>query len=382
MVDSVITWLIPALAWLALGLSAFNAVAWPRGSSKGKPPALGRQSICIPARNEEATIASCVRAALALNPMEVIVGDDASTDGTAKILQRLSREDPRLRVLRLDGMLRPGWVGKPYVCDRLAREARGDSLLFLDADVIADPSLLSRLASIKERYRADVITVFPRQVMGTLVERLLIPLLHLTYTSWFPLPLIWRSRNARFLAANGQMLWTTRDTLGEVGGFDAVKGEIVDDMALCRVAKRAGKRVVFADGHHMGRCRMYRSARAVMDGFSKNLYEGVGGVSGLTVVVLLYGSAFLAPWVALLMTPVVPGMLAPGVLGVAAGILLRLLHVWRHGAPLLSAVLHPVGVLLLFGIALRSALWNWRGAISWSGRVYAPRSVRLEMVHE
>ncbi len=279
-------------------------------------------------------------------------------------------------------MLRPGWVGKPYVCDRLAREARGESLLFLDADVIADPSLLSRLASIKERYRADVITAVPRQVMGTLIERLLIPLLHLTYTSWFPLPLVWRSRNARFLAADGQMLWMTRETLGEVGGFNGVKGEIVDDVALCRAAKRAGKRVVFADGHHMGRCRMYRSAIAVMDGFSKNLYEGVGGVSGLTVVFLLYGGAFLVPWIALVMTPVVPGMLIPCVLGVAAGTALRLLHVWRHGTPLLSAVLHPVGVLLLLGIALRSALWNWRGAISWSGRVYAPRSVRLEMAHE
>lgn len=382
MVGSVITWLIPAMAWLALGLSTFNAMVWPRGSSRGNPSALGRLSICIPARNEEATIADGVRAALALNPWEVIIGDDGSTDGTADILRRLSREDPRLRVLKLDGMLRPGWVGKPYVCDRLAQEARGDSLLFLDADVIADPSLLMRLASIKACYHADVITAFPRQVMGSWVERLLIPLLHLTYTSWFPLPFIWRSRDARFLAANGQILWMSRDTLGEVGGFDAVKGEIVDDMALCRAAKQAGKRVVFADGHHMGNCRMYRSGRAVMDGFSKNLYEGVGGVSGLAFVVLLYGGVFLSPWVAIMMAPLVPAVLIPGMLGAAAGTLLRILHVWRHGTPLVSAILHPVGVLLLIGIALRSALWNWRGAISWSGRVYAPRSVRLEMVNE
>jgi hypothetical protein len=191
--------------------------------------------------------------------------------------------------------------------------------------------------------------------------------------------LIWRTRDPRFLAANGQILWTRRDALDEIGGFAAVRSEIVDDMALCRAFKRAGRRVVFADGDAMGRCRMYRSARAVVDGFSKNLFEGTGGsLWGLAVVGALYGGAFLLPWAALLASSAVPALFFPAVLGVVAGYALRLLHVGRHGSDVLSAVLHPLGVVGLLAIAARSWWWSRRGSIHWSGRVYAPRSVRLE----
>jgi chlorobactene glucosyltransferase len=309
----------------------------------------------------------------------VIVVDDGSTDATPAILDDLRRAHTALRVVRVDEALPAGWVGKPRACARLAREATGDSLLFLDADVVASSSLLRRLASLVDRLGANAITAVPRQITGSLVEELVLPLLHVTYTSWLPLPLVWRTHDPRFLAANGQVLWVARAALDAVGGWQVVRNEIVDDMALCRALKRARLRVVFADGDRMGRCRMYRSAQAVIDGFSKNLFEGVGSVAGLTVVVALYAGAFLVPWAALALSVAWPPLLAPAAVGVLAGWALRLLHVARHGSTIPSALLHPVGVTALLMIAVRSWLWARRGTIRWAGRVYAGRAERIGM---
>jgi chlorobactene glucosyltransferase len=376
-----LVWLLPLPALLALALTTFNALFWPRGR-RGAPDVLGRVSVCIPARNEAVSIRACVEAARRLGAAEVVVVDDGSTDATPAILDELARTPSTtpLRVVRVDEPLDPGWVGKPRACARLTAVATGDSLLFLDADVVADPSLLARVAGFVEDLGAEAVTAVPRQLTGSFFEELVLPLLHVTYTSWLPLPLVWRTHDERFLAANGQILWITRPALVDVGGWEAVKNEIVDDMALCRALKRARRRVVFADGHAMGSCRMYRSARAVFDGFSKNLFEGIGGHwLGLLVVLALYGSAFVLPWVLLGAAALVPAFVVPAAVGALAGWGLRLLHVVRHGSTVTSALLHPVGVVVLLAIAVRSWRWTRRGTIRWAGRIYAGRATRLEM---
>jgi chlorobactene glucosyltransferase len=373
-------WCVPALGLLAFGLTVFNAFVWPRGRTRGDRARLQTVSVCIPARNEAVSIEACVTAALALEPFEVVVVDDGSTDATPSLLKMLSAAHPSLRVIRIDEPLPAGWVGKPRACARLAQEAQGASLLFLDADVIVEPTLLERLSGLVGDFGADVVTAVPRQITGSFVEHLVLPLLHVTYTSWLPLPLIWRSSDPRFLAANGQILWITRAALDAIGGFAVVRGEIVDDMALCRAVKRVGRRVVFADGDELGRCRMYRSARGVIDGFSKNLFEGTGGTwVGLFGVVFLYGGAFLLPWAALGAAPWFPSLWAPAVVGIGAGFSLRMIHWVRHHAHLWSAIVHPVGVLLLLVIAVRSWWWTRRGTIHWAGRIYPSRAARAEM---
>lgn len=385
-------WLLTIPALLALGLSALNARFWPRGSAPAPDARLPAGiSICIPARNEADSIEACVRAAVATGVDEVLVLDDGSTDATPAILARLSAELPTLRVHRLDAALPEGWVGKPRACTILEKTARGAHLVYVDADVVLANDAILRLDGLRQAYAADVVTAVPRQLTVGFLERLILPLLHVTYTAWLFLPLIWRTRDARFLAANGQILWIERDALDGVGGWQAVRGEIVDDMAMCRAVKKAGRRVLFVDGHELGRCRMYRTPRAVIDGFSKNLFEGVGGsFVGLVVVYALYGGAFVAPWLllaALLADAVVTAgtldaaagslWLAPAVTAMLAGLLLRLLHVVRHGSDVVSALLNPVGVAVLLLIAARSWWWSVRGRIEWSGRLYGARRSRV-----
>jgi chlorobactene glucosyltransferase len=371
-----IIWLIAALPLGVLGVALLNALVWPRGRPGERLP--GTVSVLVPARNEAARIEATVRAALSGGHpvLEVIVYDDASTDATPEILARVGAEDGRLRVLSGRG-LPEGWVGKAHACHRLAEAARGEHLLFLDADVVLEPDGIDHAAAVLRRLNAQVLTAVPRQVMGTWFERLVLPLLHLTYASWLPMPLVWLTKDPRFLAANGQIVLLERSAYQRFGGYEAVRHEVVDDMAFCRAAKQAGLRVVFADGARMGHCRMYASTREVWEGFSKNVYEGVGAHPGaLLVACLLNFAAFLLPWITLALIPLFPALLGPSLVGVGANVAERALLAHRHDHPWRGVLLHPLAILSLLAIAVNSWRWQAAGTVAWRGRVYASRPER------
>ena len=370
-------WLLFALPpLLPAGLVGLNLLTWTRGVDQPPPAALPRISLLIPARDEVDNIEGALRAALdgGLPLHEIIVCDDGSTDGTGPLLARLAAELPQLRVIA-GRPLPAGWVGKVNAAHQLAEAATGELLLFLDADVRVEPGGLRRLISLLPG--ADVVTAVPRQVMGSPGEALLMPLLYLSYVAWLPMALIPRVSDPRVLAANGQVLLIRRPMLDAIGGFAAVKGEVVDDMALCRAVKARGGRVLFADGRDIAACRMYRSWSEVVRGFSKNLYEGIGGHPlALALVLALHALLFLTPYVGLLGAIIEPSWAAPAAVGVGLNLALRLGMAARWGHPLWSVLAHPIGVLGLMAIAVRSALWSARGAIAWRGRVYASRAAR------
>ncbi len=378
---------LPAL--LPLGLVLVNALFWTRGRALGAAAraAPGGVSVLIPARDEVANIERCVRAAAAARgPLtEIIVYDDGSTDGTAEVLERLRAELPALRVERGDG-LPAGWVGKPHALHRLSAAARGEVLLNIDADVALRPdgvlrmlSLLGSPDQVRGGLDAAVVTAVPRQRAGSFAERIMMPLLHLSYVAWLPMPLIYRTRDPRVLAANGQLLMIRRAALDAVGGWDRVRSSLVDDMALCRAVKESGRRVVFADGHEMADCRMYSDAASLWRGFAKNFYEGIGGrPRAMIVVMALHLLLFVAPFGALLAAVLTgsPALALAAAAGVAANLILRLVMAARYRHSLLSVVLHPVAVLLMMGVLVDSFRWSRRGDIRWRGRSYPARAQR------
>lgn len=378
------SWLaLSVLPALPLSITLFNLLTWRRGAQHAS--AQPRVSVLIPARNEEQRIERCVRAAASSGYAlhEILVYDDQSSDRTLALLGALQRELPPLRVI-VGGVLPPGWVGKPHACQRLAEAASGDVLFFVDADTQLLPGAVQRMLSLlapPHGRSADLVSAVPHQLTVSFAERLLLPLLHLTYTSWLPLLLVQHSRDPRCVAANGQLLALRRDAFERIGGFTAVARELVDDVALCRHAKVCGASVVFADGTLMARCRMYGSLREIWRGFSKNLYEGLGSTPlGLTLGVLLYLGAFVAPYLALalaLITPAFGALLWPAATGVALNVLLRLALALRFRQPVEGLLLHPLAVLVLCALAINSYRWSARGRLLWAGRSYGNRKQRM-----
>lgn len=360
-------WALVSPVFVALAMAVVNRVSWTRGRPADDPSGV---TVCIPARDEAATIEAVVGAALASAAVAVWVCDDGSTDGTSKILARLAEQHDRLHILTAPP-LPAGWVGKVRACHLLSQAATTPLLVFVDADTTLRPGGLARVVGLLDHYTAGIVTAVPRQELGTWLERWVIPLLHLTYVSWLPLALVWRSNNPSVLAANGQILGVRRDVLDDIGGFAAIRRELVDDMALCRRAKQRGHRVVFADGHDIATCRMYRSAPAVWQGFSKNIFEGLGGSLGALVAVsALYLCAFVLPYALLVASVSAPALLPVALTSVLANVALRSLLAQRHGHPLVSVLVHPLAVVVLVTIAWNSMLWSRRGQIRWAGRVY------------
>ncbi len=359
-----------------LAVTLLNLLTWKRPRPKMES-APGRVSVLIPARNEELRLGALL-ASIVGSPavMEVLVYDDQSSDGTADLVRHWATKDTRVRLLS-GGPLPRGWVGKPHACQRLFEAARGEHLLFVDADVVLESGAIAALSDVLDR-GSRVVTAVPRQEAVGFAERLMIPLLVMTYTSWLPLRLVDLTHNTWFVAANGQLLALRRADCALLGGFEEVRSEIVDDVAYCRWAKRRRLRVSFVDGSRLGSCRMYRSAHELWRGFSKNIFDGLGSSRLLLVLVLgLHLALWVMPYVAVGWGLAVDAdWLRPGLVGVACCVALRGILVARFGQPLSGVLWHPVAVLGLCALALNSYVWHERGRIEWAGRAYGPRRAR------
>ena len=227
-----------ALAVLACALvpaAMYAANVWayrPPGKwddATGDAASLGPVSVLIPARDEERSIGDAVRSALAERrvPLEVVVLDDQSSDRTAAIVAELAAEDSRVR-LASSQPLPDGWCGKQFACWQLAKLAAHDRLLFLDADVRLEtdaiPRTLARFESVRRRRGVGLLSGVPRQVVVTLPERLLIPLIHYVLLSWLPISRMRRSASPAYAAGCGQFLLVARDAYERAGGHAAIRG--------------------------------------------------------------------------------------------------------------------------------------------------------------
>lgn len=344
----------------------------------GLPSPLPLVSALVPARNEEANIGPCLRSLLSQDypRLEVLVLDDDSRDRTAEMVVELAQGDSRLRLLR-GAPLPQGWHGKAYACQELAEASHGEYLLFADADTVHSPEAVSWAVRLAREKGADLLTVFPRLVNETFWEKVVVPLMHFGILSYLPLELVERTSNPWLSMALGPFMFFRRAFYEEMGGHGSVKGDIAEDVALGRLVKKRGGRLVVADGTDIVRVRFYHNWGEVWRGFSKSAFAALGyslgAVLGLVSLNLLL---FLFPFYFLCL-----GLVrGHGGVDYAAFPLIQILLGWGirlmlslgFRQSLRFSFLHPLTVVVGLGVVLNSARLSIFGTgTTWKGRTYS-----------
>jgi hypothetical protein len=361
------------LAWAALALAAVPALVYLRNLRIYRPapppdPTAPAVSLLIPARNEAGSIDACLRAALASTgvTLEVIVLDDGSEDDTARIVRAVAARDPRVR-LETAPPLPPGWCGKQHACFVLAGLARHSLLAFLDADVRLRPDGLARFAAFLRHSGADLVSGFPRQETGTLLERLLIPLIHFILLGFLPMWRMRRNTRPSFAAGCGQLFLARREAYTQVGGHAAIRATLHDGIKLPRAFRAAGRKTDLCDATDLATCRMYHGAKEMWRGLAKNATEGLAAPGTIVPATLLLLGGQVLP---LALLGYAPGL---AIAAVILAYLPRLLGVWLFRQSVVGALLHPLGITLLIILQWYALIRSLVGRpATWKGRSYQP----------
>ena len=375
--------LLLALPWVGVLAFILFVARLPRelpppSRSAGPEPFV---SVIVPARNEAANIETCVRSVTGSSypAFEVIVVDDRSEDGTAEIVRSLGLGNARRLRLVEGAELPPGWLGKPWACWHGAAVAEAGLLLFTDADTWHGQDLLARAVAGLHEEEADLMTLVGKQLMESFWERLVQPQIFMLMLFRFP-RFERTARNPRWRdgIANGQYLLFQRVAYEAIGGHEAVRDEVVEDLVLAQLVKRAGLRLRIRGAQDDLATRMYRSLGHLVEGWSKNIVLG--------------GLQSLPPWLRPVMPPLslavgvglwlVPPLTLVAALAGAGGASLLLwsaavsalsVVIWAHftrqmGAPAAYGLLYPLGAGVGAYIFLRS--WMRGRRVEWKGRRY------------
>jgi hypothetical protein len=321
-------------------------------------------SVIVPARNEEASLGACLESLVSQSGVEfeIVVVNDHSTDCTGEIAASFRS----VRVIEA-GSLLAGWTGKNNAVVCGAREARGDWLLFTDADTVHLPGALARALAEAKEHRADMLSYSPEQIAVTFWEMAVLPVVFAELARQYP-PSKVSDPASPIAAANGQYILIRRDAYEAVGGHVAVASDILEDVGLAKLVKAAGRKIRFRYGADIVRTRMYRNYAQLREGWTKNLVLLFPRPGWLALKILLI---WTFPWMAL----------ALHLAGIVAG-------PW-WSALFVGALLGPVirtrranfstemnilaaffGMPMLAYFLVRSKHMHGKGTVIWKGRIY------------
>jgi glycosyltransferase involved in cell wall biosynthesis len=330
-------------------------------------------SVIVPARNEEASLRACLESLVAQQGItfEIIVVDDGSTDRTRAIAESF----PEVRLIE-PGPLPPGWTGKNNAVTAGAREARGEWLLFTDADTVHKPGSLARALAEAKQHHADLLSYSPEQEVHGFWEKAVMPVIFAELARTYR-PSEVNDARLPAAAANGQYLVITRSAYDAVGGHASVATSLLEDVALARVVKASGRKIFFRYGGDAVGTRMYRGFRQMREGWTKNLS------------LLFPNTVSLAFWRLIEFALVLACMIIAAQLALAGDwrrvplfLVLPLLTVLRVSTARFSwgsNVLAILGLPVFSYLLLRSKLRYMRGEVSWKGRTY-PGGARIKSV--
>jgi chlorobactene glucosyltransferase len=361
----IIAWIIMGFALVRLAVALTNHLSPLYLRDHGMLPQK-RISVLIPARNEQENLPGLLEALMVqtYQNFELLVYDDLSEDDTPQILGQYSQKDERISWIRGE-RLPEGWTGKTHACHQLAEKARGEVILFLDADVMVSRDLLQKAVGRFSAGRLSLLSVFPHQIMHSRGEWLTVPLMNWILLSLLPMVLIRKSNRSSFAAANGQFMMFDAGDYKRHWWHRRVKNSLVEDIIISRLVKQEGLPTATLLGKDDILCRMYRSYREGVHGFAKNVTEFFGGSIFFTLlfVFMVLASIVLIPfalgweWLAVY-------LLMAGAIRVIISLTSRQ-KVWNN------LFLHPLQMVTFVLIALKGVRVKRKGHYQWKGRKMA-----------
>lgn len=357
-------------AWIYLLL--FHGRFWT--SEPQLPPIRPREcpriDVIVPARDERETIGAAITSLLAQDyrgPFHVTLVDDQSSDGTAAAAQCAAGDATSLTVLR--GVPKPsGWSGKLWALAQGVAATQAPILLFTDADIVHDPRHLAALAAHLEQRRAAMVSEIVRLNCESLAERMLVPAFVYFFQLLYPFARV-NDPRSRVAAASGGTVLIRRDALEAAGGIEAIRGALIDDVALAHAIKPHGP-------IYLGHSGLARSVRPYPQ------FRDIGRMIARTAFTQLRESAF---WLAAailglcLVWWVPPWEILFGtgwgfVAGLGAFCLAAISYfptLQRYGRAPWWVFALPLIAIFYGGATLLSAVDAWRGkGVRWKERAY------------
>ena len=345
---------------------------------KNNPPLV---SILIPARNEEKNIQRCLKAFLKQDypNYEIIVLDDNSTDDTYNIVKKLSEKNKNIKIYK-GKRLPAGWLGKNFACHQLSRYAKGEYLIFTDADTYHLPNSISCSLAALINNNLDALCPIPREIMVTIHERMVIPFMNFAFLLFMPFALIKKSKNPLFATGVGQYFIFKRETYFGIGGHAAVKGKILEDVHIAKKTKEMGYKYMIFDGSKIVSCRMYKNFKEVFLGYSKFLFSAFDyNAFMMTIAIGFFALFFLLPYIflpaGLFLYHWPREIISSIIVQISIISIIKIINALRLKERILDFLLVPVSIIYIIIIAINSYFQSKFGVgIYWKGRTYQAES--------
>ncbi|MEN8171209.1 MAG: glycosyltransferase [Pseudomonadota bacterium] len=345
-------------------------------SKQGERPLV---SIIIPARDEARNIGQALQCITQLDypeeRLEVIVVNDRSTDGTAEIVNQYSAEHANIRLLDAPP-LPEGWSGKSHGCRHGANAAHGEWIVFIDADTYVKPQLIESAIAYAGSNEIELLSLIPFQIVASFQERISLPAIFLGFASVIDFRRV-NDPDDPQAVANGQFLLFSRSGYQRIGGHEAIRHALSDDLAFARRAKELGLkfRCLFAD--RLIETRMYRSLAEVWGGFSRNSVDIMRVTSLLPLLIRALRSLLLAAGLVLLpaVTLLIEGVIVTPTTAISFATLFILVATFlltlkELRIPLWYLLATPFGLAVHGGLLINSYIQKKRGRRVWKGRAY------------
>ena len=334
-------------------------------------------SILIPARNEAENISICLKSLLKQDypNLEIIVLNDNSTDETSKVVKVIAEKDNRVRLVE-GAPLKDGWTGKNFASHQLAKYAKGEYFIFTDADTLHFPKTISSAFGALITTKVDALSIYPRQIMVTFAERMTVPIINIALQCFIPFILIKKSKSPLFSTAIGQFMMFKREAYEKIGGYESIKGHMVDDIQISKRVKKSGYKFMVFDGRNTIYCRMYKSLKGVIIGLAKSIYPAFNGnilalfsFTGLLTATLLIPftllplGAFLFDWPVAIIRLII--------FQIIIVLAIKTIFAIKYKQRMLDILLAPVSMAIMDALIFVSFFQAKYGeGLSWKGRVY------------